>query len=280
MNFAVAMLASVCLCGEAPERANDFFWENDRIGFRAYGPGDLHRWSGIDVFNKATPENYVVRLLRERGKHGNWHKNLNGKCFDNYTVGAGRGVGAVAVRGDGEWKTYPNWERCAVVTNCDDFCEFRLEYPAFSALGRMTYHVTLRRGEPFFRNDVSFEHPERMVGGFVAGPGIDLEPGRDHKGALVEEPGLVSLFEDPRGEDGSTMSAILVADASAVEVMTDHMNCRVLAFKKPGFTYWAGALWSKAGHVETPEAWIAAVRAFREDVARKDFNQTKKGPSK
>ena len=24
------LFAATCLCGEAPERANDFFWENDR----------------------------------------------------------------------------------------------------------------------------------------------------------------------------------------------------------------------------------------------------------
>ena len=48
--------------------------------------------------------------------------------------------------------------------------------------------------------------------------------------------------------------------------MTDHMNCRVLAFKKPTFTYWAGATWSVAGEITTPEDWIAAVRAFRNTV--------------
>ena len=45
------VLASFCFCGVAPERDNDFFWENDKVGFRAYGLGDYHLWSGIDVFN-------------------------------------------------------------------------------------------------------------------------------------------------------------------------------------------------------------------------------------
>ena len=59
------LLSSICLCGEAPERANDFFWENDRVGFRAYGPGDVHKWSGIDVFNKCVTNNVVVHWLRK-----------------------------------------------------------------------------------------------------------------------------------------------------------------------------------------------------------------------
>ena len=53
-----------------------------------------------------------------------------------------------------------------------------------------------------------------------------------------------------------------------VEVMTDRMNCRVLAFRKPNFTFWAGTAWTKAGEITTPEAWIEAVRAYRKGVAK------------
>mgnify|MGYP003329620975 CR=1 FL=1 len=134
----------------------------------------------------------------------------------------------------------------------------------------MTYHITLKRGERFFRNDVSFE---RMPKGFLAGPGIDLESKRDHKGNLVEEPGLVSLFEDAKGEsgkDGSTMAAIFVADPAQVTVMTDHLNCRVLAFKgEKNFTYWAGASWSLAGEIVTPDAWHEHVRNFQKGLKSK-----------
>ena len=108
--IAAILIATTCLCGEAPERANDFFWENDRTGFRAYGPGDVHKWSGIDVFNKATTNNFVVHLLRGHGDYGNWHKNVKGLGMDDYAVGPGRGVGGVAFRKDGKWLSdYGNW---------------------------------------------------------------------------------------------------------------------------------------------------------------------------
>ena len=64
------------------------------------------------------------------------------------------------------------------------------------------------------------------------------------------------------------MSAIVVADPSAVEVRTDHMNCRVLLFKKRSFTYWAGASWAGAGEIVTPEAWHAHVRNFQEEIMK------------
>ena len=139
-------------------------------------------------------------------------------------------------------------------------------------LGKMTYRITLKRGERFFRNDVSFEFAERMRGDFRVGPGLDLEPKRDHKGSLVEEPGLVSLFEDAKGKDGaegSAMEAIVVADPSAVEVLTDGQNCRVLAFKTAKFTYWAGSAWSLAGEVTTAGAWHDIVRNFQKGLKTK-----------
>ena len=268
MTAAILLAAAICNAEVCPERQNDFCWENDKFGMRAYGPGEYHKWSGWDVFNKTPGEpGAAAKLLHGKGVNVNWHEVPFGGVLDNYTVGASRGLGGIAFFGDGEWKTYPDWESSKVIHVGDDYCEFELVYPAFAAVGKMTCHVTLKRGERFFRNDVSFEHPDRFRGDFRAGPGIDLDPARDHKGALVEEPGLVSLFEDEKGANGSTMEAIFVANPSDVEVMTDRMNCRVLAFKKPNFTYWAGATWSKAGEITTPEAWIDAVRAFKAGVA-------------
>jgi len=262
--IALVLAAAICNAEVCPERQNDFCWENDKFGMRAYGPGEYHKWSGFDVFNKAAgAEATCSNVLHNHDKCGNWHETPYKGIIDNYTMGASRGVGGIAFWGDGEWKTYADWESCRVITNCDERCEFELVYPAFAAVGKMTCHVTLKRGERFFRNDVSFEHPKRFRGDFRVGPGIDLDPGRDHKGVLVEEDGLVSLYEDAKGENGSTMEAILVATSEKVEAVTDRMNCRVLAFNKPSFTYWAGAAWSKAGEITTPEAWLKAVMDFR-----------------
>lgn len=257
------VLAAICAAEVCPERQNDFVWENDKFGMRAYGPGEYHKWSGFDVFNKNTDENVCLKWCHGVVK-GNFHEN-RGQGMDNYTMGASRGVGGLAMFADGEWKTYPDWETNRVIHVGDDYLEFELVYPAFSAAGKMTCHITLRRGERFFRNDVSFE---RMPKTFVVGPGIDLEPTRDHHGSLAEEPGLVSLFEDPKGDggrDGSTMAAVFVAPGETVETLTDHLNCRVLGFRgRKRFTYWAGASWSLAGEITAPDQWHRAVKDFRQ----------------
>ena len=276
MIAAIVMAATLCGAEICPERQNDFVWENDKFGMRAYGPGEYHKWSGWDVFNKASnAEATCADLMHSPDTCGNWHDKPFKGVLDNYTMGASRGVGGVAFWGDGEWKTYPDWESAKVLHTGDDFCAFELVYPAFAAVGKMSCRVTLRRGERFFRCDVSFEHPRRFRGDFRVGPGIDLEPTRGHKGVLVEEEGLVSLFEDEKGANGSTMEAIFVAPGEKVEAMTDRLNCRVLAFNKPSFTYWAGATWSKAGEITTPAAWIDAVHAFRKKLEQQNKGNTK-----
>ena len=271
----IVLLASICACGVAPERENDFYWENDKFGMRAYGPGNTHVWTGLDVFNKAAgAESSCGYVLNNHDKCGNWHIKPYKGILDNYTMGASRGVGGVALFADGEWKTYSTWEKCEIVTNSDEKCEFRLVYPAFSALGKMTYHITLKKGERFFRNDVSFEFPKR-IRDFKVGPGLDLEPKRDHKGDVWEdrELGVVSIFEDAKNKsEGSTMAAVIVPrkawdmPGDATEFLTDMQNCRVIAMRKPSFTYYAGAAWSKSREIETAEAWRKTVREFAERI--------------
>ena len=262
--------ASPCACGLVPERENDFFWENDVFGMRAYGPNETHRWSGLDVFNKMPGAGSVGELLAHHAARGNWHVTPSDGILDNYTVGAGRGCGAVAMFADGEWKTYPNWESCEILTNGGTRCEFKLVYPAFSAAGRMTCRISLEKGAPFFRNVVTFEKPFR---GAWAGPGLDVSSARGHAGDLFEdaEAGVVSLFEESKGEiEGSTMTAIVLdpAGAQKAKLMTDHLGCRILALEgATGFSYYAGAAWSRRGDCQTSADWHRRVMDFRTRVS-------------
>lgn len=256
--------APVCRVEVCPERMNDLVWENDKFGMRAYGPGEWHRWSGFDVFNKGRNAGSAVTMMHNHGKCGDWHDTPWEGVLDNYTMGASRGVGGIAHFADGEWKTYPGWESCRVLHTGDDYLEFEVTYPACSGAGKMTCRITLRRGERFFRNDVTFDC---MPEGFAAGPGLDLEPKRGHAGSLFEDAasGIVSLFENPKGPNGlqgSTMAAVFPAPGQSFELRTDHQNCRILCFRTPTFSYYAGASWSLAGEITTPADWHRHVREF------------------
>jgi len=280
--IAALAFAATCLCGEAPERANDFFWENDRVGFRAYGPGDVHKWSGIDVFNKGVATNLVVHWLREPGRHGNWHLNRNGLGMDDYAVGPGRGVGGVALRKDGKWlPDYGNWVRYRVLTNCDERCAFELDYK-LPIGGEMTLSIALPRGASFFSEEVSFS-PEVPLDGVEVAVGIDTNVERRHRGNLFvdKERSIVSLFEEPhrdkdgkpiKGEEGATMSAIR-AVAGDYEIVEGPCGETMLLGKRlprrksdgrPIVDVLVGADWTEAGRFKTAAEWHDYVKNGKE----------------
>ena len=276
--IGVVLLAGICLCGEAPERANDFYWENDHVGFRAYGPGDVHKWSGIDVFNKNTHSNVVHSWLRRLGPRCNWHKNVNGLGMDDYAVGPGRGAGGVALRKDGRWlPDYGNWVSHRIVTNGDARCAFELDYK-LPIGGTMTLAIELERGKSLFSERISFS-PDTPLAGVEVGVGLDLNVSRLHIGNVWvdEKRGIVSLFENPHidgdgqpipGEDGVTMSAI-VARKGYFALAEEPHGAKMLMTKpltaedangRPVLEVLAGADWSEAGRFMTANSWHNYVR--------------------
>ena len=268
---------TACLCGEAPERANDFFWENDRVGFRAYGPGDVHKWSGIDVFNKATAANLVVRFVRRLDKIGNWHKNVNGLGMDDYAVGPGRGVGGVAFRKEGKWLAdYGNWTAYRVLTNCDERCAFELDY-ALPFGGTMTLGIALRRGSSLFDETVSFSK-DTPLDGVEVGVGLDLNAAREHTGDLFvdEAKGIVSLFEKPHGrpgEEGAMMNAVhavrgfsaVVDEPNGAKMLMTKPLTSADADGTPVLAVRAGADWTETGRFRTAAEWHGYVKDSRKE---------------
>ena len=279
--IAAILIATTCLCGEAPERANDFFWENDRTGFRAYGPGDPHKWSGIDVFNKATTNNFVVHLLRGHGDYGNWHKNVKGLGMDDYAVGPGRGVGGVALRKDGKWlPDYGDWVAYRILTNCEERCSFELDYK-LPIGGTMTLGIVLGKGSSFFSEAVTFSK-DTPIEGVEVGVGLDLSAEREHTGDLFidEKKLVVSLFEKPHnreGEEGSMMNAIFAVPGMGGVSLADGPEGAKMIMTKPltwidrgcsVLTVCAGADWTEAGRFRDAKSWHDYVRAEQTEKER------------
>jgi hypothetical protein len=268
--IAAILIATTCLCGEAPERANDFFWENDRTGFRAYGPGDVHKWSGIDVFNKATTNNFVVHLLRKHGDYGNWHKNVKGLGMDDYAVGPGRGVGGVAFRKDGKWlPDYGDWVSYRIITNCEEHCSFELDYK-LPIGGTMTLGIVLEKGSSFFTEAVMLSK-DVPTEGLEVGVGLDLSAEREHTGDLFIDYKklIVSLFEKPHnreGEEGSMMSAIFAMPGMGGVSLADGPEGAKMIMTEPlkwhgtALLVRAGADWTEAGRFRDAKSWHDYVR--------------------
>lgn len=113
-----------------PSREDDLAWENDRNGWRAYGPAIQNKGQhiyGFDVFNKNVPTPMIETFynseltsyglqdaLRKAGRGGEcdalhrtmtYHRD-HGKGMDAYTVGPTLGAGVPALMNNGKF-VYP-----------------------------------------------------------------------------------------------------------------------------------------------------------------------------
>lgn len=276
---AVALLLAgkcafaACHCGVAPERADDFFWENELVGFRAYGPGDKHNWSGIDVFSKL-PDAAITcgELLHNHVKCGNWHVTPYKGILDDYAVGPGRGVGGVALRKDGKWLAdYGNWKESRIIADTPGYCAFELDY-ALPIGGTMTLSIDISSGRQFFTEIVSFSD-DVPVEGLEVGVGIDLAPEREHAGDVFtdSEKCIVSLFENPHAREGamvSRMSAVYALPGFGKTSLVDGPDGSKLVMtaplkaghRGPALVVCAGADGTECGRFATAAGWHAYVR--------------------
>ncbi len=276
-----ADLSIVCWGQHLPERLDDFAWENDRFGARAYGPAIMRPApagqglvsSGIDVFNKCVRYPVLHRWLAERARGRSYHRD-HGEGMDAYVVGAGRGCGGLgAVDATNAWSFSRNWSKAKAIQCGPVRAEFELTYPAWGGFGEETRRVTLDRGQFFahFRPRFRGKAPE----GVRIGPGLDCGAARRHNGEVARDPsdGWIANWE-PKDADGPHTGSIGTAiildpgDAPAMAA-TDALGCEYL-LTEAGRTpsgYWAGAAWSGAsagddGLLPDAKAWHKAVREF------------------
>lgn len=263
------MLAGLCTCAAwgavdcryVPERMDDFIWENEFFGARAYGPkvsepapaGEGLVSSGFDVFNKAVPDimlaEALVRGVREKISY---HK-FDGRGFDNYKVSTGRGCGGLGLLSPQGWCHMGNWQGQRVVEKTADKAVFELDY------ARYTLRGTIVSGVPFCRFDVIPKGDG--VKGYLVGPGLDISAARNHDGVLKVslEKGFIANFEPET--QGHVMTAIVVPHTPFLA--SDDKGCvYLLAAAEKGLTYYAGAAWSGAGRYRNAAEWHAAVEAF------------------
>ena len=271
-----ADLSIVCWSQYLPERMDDFAWENDKFGARAYGPiimkpapkGQKLVSSGIDIINKCVSYPVLHRWFVERTGEGSYHQD-HGEGMDNYKVGSSRGCGGLgALKADGTWATSINWAKSRTIMNGPVRTVFELTYPAWGGFGEETRRVTLDRGQRFARYETRFKGA--VPTGVKVGPGLDCAKARQHNGKITRDlaAGWIANFE-PNAVDGprtgSILTAVLLAPScGAATTATDALGCEYLFPSKGGnrFTYWSGAAWTETLEIRTDAQWKTYVKNF------------------
>ncbi|MDR2862302.1 MAG: glycoside hydrolase family 88 protein [Puniceicoccales bacterium] len=272
----------------APERMDDYLWENDRIAHRAYGPALITKegtnTSGIDIFMKST----AALVMDKFYKRGNYHKD-HGEGLDAYDVGQSRGIGGTVTQGsDGKWYPTENFVTHTTFATGPLRAAFRLSY-ASRGTGQQTTSedklVFVDAGSDFTRIVTTYNdaiHGEKNKTHIGVGVVQTNWPGRkkhatkayvlDDKPENTQMPlasgkNWLADWQPNTGNNGITGVAVIVPDATEVRPVEGHwlvVSTRDSTNLEPHTAYIGGG-WSK-GWYPTKESWLQSVENFRKTL--------------
>ena len=255
---------------EAPERKDDFAWENKQAAYRIYGPalqatGEIT--SGIDVWSKRIP-NFVIDSFYKRDAEGarthnpalSYHID-NGVGLDSYLVGLTRGCGGTAVFAGGRLIVSKNYTTLRVMANGPIRFSAEAGYAPWDANGvsvTESKRITLDAGTHMNRIDSTYT--------FDAAGTLDLAAGiAVHEGATAEFPvdgSVASVWDTPQLASAGRIATGLVAAPGQHAKTVAAAGHALMVFKRrsgESFSYLAGSGWSKAD-MPTAADWDAYLK--------------------
>lgn len=256
---------------EAPERKDDFAWENELVTYRVYGPalqatGEIT--SGIDVWSKRVP-NFVIDSFYKRDLEGqrthnpdlSYHRD-NGQGLDSYLVGPTRGCGGTAVLSYGKLYVSKNYTTMHILADGPIRFAFEVSYAPWDANGIMVTErkrITLDAGTHLNRIESTYTFEGAPTLQMVAGLAV-------HDGAMVEFPvagGAAAVWDTPQLKTAGRIATGMVADRREHAVTREEDGHALMIFTRRSgepFVYYAGSGWSKAD-MPTMKDWTAYLKA-------------------
>ena len=276
LRGAPAPVDTVAVGSLRPDRLDDIIWENDRSGWRMYGPGTHEAGQkvfGYDVFTKSVPYPVMkdrfdkdhnpasweqIAAWREQGLDARADSLLHAISFhvdhgdgmDVYTVGASLGCGTAALLDSTGRLDFPwCWERYTILDNGP----LRFRVKVVMDGGQETRIITCDAGSWF--NTVELDFISFSLFGQKApiAAGIVLHDSRPD--AYVSGPGYIGYADlgDPNpGTNGEIYCGVVLPGAGEARVEQGHIL--LPSTWEPGFTYWFGSSWSKGG-IPSLSAW-------------------------
>ncbi len=254
-----------------PQRKDDISWENNRIGYRMYGPAleadpkNSFVSGGIDIWTKSTPKLVTQQWYKDDlGGVKSYHED-HGEGLDYYAVGKTVGAGGAApIIGDKIFYVSHNFKSHEILDNGPLRVVFKLTYAPYQAAeqeinetrtisldagsnmnkiiedyGNIKEPLTIGAGFPYYNNeDVVFDAPQ----GYMA----YQQPADSKNGAIYL--GIVS--------DTPLMGQTIVD-----KQMLALMNYETEYSKAGGMIYYSGAGWSKGGF-PTFDDWSSYIKDF------------------
>ena len=262
-----------------PERTDDYAWENDKVGFRTFGPDAQQRYekgdptgtlsSGIDCWLKRVDYPIINKWYEKAttGK-GTYHKDT-GEGFDDYHVGASRGCGGTGVWSDDTlWvsKNFTSWKRTA---NGPIRTEFILEYADWNANGKLVKEqktISLDVGSNLSKIKVDVKGVDTLTAGITL---------HENAGKVITEPdeGWFTYIEPHKEKDYTIGTAIvlnpenLAGFRTYISPVPDHSQLFVdMKVNNGEVVYYSGFYWSKSGQFKDENAWEKYLQNFSVEI--------------
>jgi len=250
---------------EAPERKDDFAWENKYATYRVYGPaleatGEIT--SGIDVWSKRVP-NFVINSFYKHDAEGtrthnpalSYHKD-DGVGLDSYLVGPTRGCGGTAViSADKPWVS-KNYTHLKQISDGPVRFEFELTYAPWNANGievTEAKRITLDAGSHLNKIDATFTFTGATT--IDAAGGVAIHPGAEF--AALSDGHILSVWDTPQDPSAGRIATgiVEVPDQQGTVKQIDSQGFLIFAVHSgQPITYYAGSGWSKAD-MPSQSAW-------------------------
>jgi hypothetical protein len=263
----------------APERYDDYIWENDRIAFRVYGEALIAKdgpSNGIDAIMKRTNAMILDKLYNDYFEKKQSYHIDHGEGVDCYNVKRSLGDGAMApYAGDTLWLGN-NFTGYKTLDNGPIRTSFRLTYDTLLVSGLPVVETrvfSLDAGQQLNKITVIFNGaPDKMpvaAGIVLKKDGLPAEaPNADpnHRPTLQPEKGYIVYSEQgdrvkPQYDNGIIYTAAVFPHPLNAAKLAQRHVLAVAGYAQGGVTYYAGAGWNK-WDFDTPDCWINYVDAF------------------
>lgn len=271
---------TVCVGMIRHDKQDDFAWENDRGGYRLYGPSYRREGgnvSGYDIWTKSV--DYPVLAARYDDHefcNASYHKD-HGSGMDVYTVGRTLGAGMNALVADGV-TAYPcAYRECDILESGPLRMTARITcYPELIETDSCvveTRTISLDRGSWLNKTEVSYEglsRRHRLINGIVVHRQNTRGYVHDPEGRYLAYADLTDNTDrgngiifigvvNPSRPDSVGYSPLEAPLGDAVGHVLTHTTYN------PGdtYTYYWGAGWSKGG-VRGMRAWCDYLADFHE----------------
>ena len=277
LEVAVKDSEAICYSRFVPERTDDYAWENNKVGFRTFGPtaqkmvednvkgGTLS--SGIDAWLKKVDYPIINKWYEKSTKgKGTYHKDT-GEGLDNFHVGISRGVGGIAVKVDSTYYLSKNFSAWKTISTGPIRTSFLLTYKDWDAAGNVISeekHISLDYGSNLSKFEIS------ITGTDMLSAGLTLHE-NDGENTVNENEGWLSYWQ-PHGDSelGTgivTSTKSLVGSEYYVTELKDASNLYAfLKVENQKVVYYAGFGWKEAGEFKTKESWNAYLQEFAKKV--------------